>query len=118
MEYKTFETIANEKLKAEEKLTYSDKLSSLEWKQKRLSILKRDGYVCTNCKKIPTDYIDGIIFRERISDEAKQYFAFRNKEIELIESLNDIPIFNFSKNIKPPPILLNEHIILCVHHKY
>jgi hypothetical protein len=48
MEYKTFDTIVNEKLKAEENLTYADKLSSLEWKQKRLSILKRDGYICTN----------------------------------------------------------------------
>ncbi len=71
-----------------------------------------------NCKKIPTDYIEGIIFRERTPDEVKQYFAFRNKEIERIKSLNIIPIFNFSKNIKAPPILENEHIILCVHHKY
>ena len=118
MEYKTFETIVNEKLKAEENLTYADKLSSLEWKQKRLSILKRDGYVCTNCQKIPTDYIEGIIFRERTADEVKQYFAFRDKEIERIKSLNVIPTFNFSKNIKAPPILLGEHIILCVHHKY
>lgn len=126
LEHKNFSKIVSDRKQSGEKITYRDELSSSEWKEKRIAILKRDKNICTNCKSEATERIYGRPYRKKTLNEAQNYVNEMQQIYDrdckrLVEELfrgygHLIP--NIMDNLKIPNHLAEKDIFLHVHHKY
>jgi 5-methylcytosine-specific restriction endonuclease McrA len=115
MKHKAFAAIVNEKSKLGQKTTYQDELLSLEWQDKRLEVIERDGNICTNCNALPTTMIQGYPRRIKTKEEEKIYRA--ETLVEYKEFFDKLTNFN-PDNMCIEMHKADKHIILHVHHKY
>ncbi|SHL07095.1 hypothetical protein [Flavobacterium chilense] len=125
MNLKPFNFIVEEKLNLGEKITYEDELSSLEWQKKRLTILKRDSNICTNCLEVPTIVKNRIHCRESTEQEEKeQKISMRKAYDDLLPTIESIanalglPIPEYTENLEYELKPADKPVILHVHHKY
>lgn len=125
MDYKPFKEIEELKNILGFKTTYRDELSSIEWQEKRLKIIKRDGSICTNCNCEPTFLENGKPHRKMTNEEEEDYKVrmtkYYNENLKLgLDSISTSLNIKIDINdvIKPHPIRVDEHIILHVHHKF
>ena len=118
MEYLPFNQILEEKNKKNENVYYIDELISLEWRNKRELILKRDNYECTNCTKKQT-INDGYKYLIPYSDSEQEEFEKKlniefKKQIELILGVKSNKYIKSEKQFHQ----VFEPNIIHVHHKY
>lgn len=115
MKYRYYEEIFEEKQLNNEKILYQDQLSTIEWKNKRNSIIQRDNNICTCCKSMPSIFKKGKAYRKQTITEKEIEFK------ELIESeewKEWFELFGTYPKIGPRLIPDLNPTILHVHHKY
>lgn len=85
-------------------IPYSELLTTQEWSDRRESIIKRDQYSCTECRKMATmphrDEVTGITY----------HLWFGEERIESKNEYEDILVQNITGSTKP--------YCLQVHHKF
>lgn len=84
-------------------LTYAQLLTTIEWKEKRDEILKRDDYTCQVCKKPGSE--DFLL--------KNKYFAIGTNTNYFIEKVDGKNILRSSPEI----IFLDRKYIMQIHHK-
>jgi 5-methylcytosine-specific restriction endonuclease McrA len=117
MEYLPFEKIVQNKLRGDEKVLYSDELSSLEWKTKRDSIVERDATECKICFNKQSLYLEGKFFRPYSIEEQNEYEKRHKEQLEEAMKTYGLTISEPSKLEKQYHQVF-EPIKLHVHHKY
>lgn len=115
MKNKTYKTLLIEKSNTGDYITYSDKLSTIEWQNKREVIINRDKNICTNCKLSPSFFSYGKPFRNKTEDEKNiQLLEFQKRKSAKIF----LTLFGKYPKLHYPMVIDENPIILHVHHKY
>jgi predicted HNH restriction endonuclease len=115
--YINYKTLVFEKNQAEEYITYSDKLMTTEWQEKRSQIIARDKEQCTVCNVRQSKYVNGKAYINRTKEE----IAEMRKNVK--EKLKDYMHQMGMTFPIPEKIEIKMHIdyhptFLHVHHKY
>jgi 5-methylcytosine-specific restriction endonuclease McrA len=121
MKVKKYKDLLNEN----EFLTYSEKLNTFEWRNKRNYIVHRDNFLCTNCKSEPTKFEYGKPVRQKTEKEIQEYKDYLGKlwfdsvkEEYKKEYDPENPPWFLQKEIRIPLHEEDNPVILHVHHKY
>ena len=125
MNYKPFDLIVNDNLSLGERITYKDELSSLEWYEKRLIILKRDSNKCSNCMEASTITRNRMHYRKCTEQEiTEQKIESRKAYDDLLPTLESFynminaPVPEYKDDSECEPKRVDKPVILHVHHKY
>lgn len=125
MKVKKYKELLKESELKNEFITYSEKLKTYEWRNKRNYIVNRDNHSCNKCKSKPTEFQNGRYVRKKTEKEIREYKEYFGKlwfesvkeEYKEIYDPENPPWFlqnedRIPLNHEPNPTFLH------VHHKY
>ena len=108
----SYNDLVIEKNNIGEHITYLDKLSTIQWKNKRNIIINRDNNCCKICKEKETLNIDGEGFRDMAKEEKENFLDQYYSDKKNKESIE----FGFKPAI--PMVKVDKVMYLHVHHTY
>jgi hypothetical protein len=123
MEEINYSTLVRNKNLLGEFISYSDKLLTVEWKNKREFIINRDKNICTNCKSVPTTKKFGVYERPNTPEEQEEYVKkvndlYRESVLEIYKPYLGNLVPDIIKDIPIGKQVVEKPTILQVHHKY
>ena len=101
------------------KIPYDELLLCREWREKRLQIIKRDKYICQNCKRkgVGNHYMPKLIYRKNTGYDVIMVPAEFQEE-KVTKTFNQYGVNIEYDDIEPREVEINNPIYLHVHHKF